>query len=321
MTKDVIYQQKKNDIPDALPDDPKGWSVGEKLFDATAYIGFQGIANAAISMAFGDWVHNGWRKDKAGNLIGEAQQEKLASRKVYNFIYTGAEKLAAPLEPIFGKSQTIKLNGAVEYKGAINFTRRFMQGGVLGIGGWLMLPIVKKLEDNKVGIVNYFNRNLTEDTSDDHKTRAKLGDETKQTWIGLLGGRTVAFFLPITIGAALLEPLSKRTGEDFFETMSNFQRDKLGIKPEKFFRKMSVMRGKDWSYQLAGELFYTTIGVTTLYIVSKAISRAVGNGYENGETAAVEPALVKDERAILPATTVSQVTQQEAMTQASRAII
>lgn len=277
MTQDDIYEHKKNDIPSAAQD-VKHWTIGEKLFDGLTYVGLQGVANAALSIVFADWVHNNWNRPN----LPSAQQEQLASKKVYNLVYKGAEKFAKTLEPFLGKSIATIENGKPVYKGAIKYSRYMFQGGVLGIGGWAMLPLIKVLEDNKIPIVNSINRQLTSDTDDDNKTRSNLGDDTKQTWLGLLGGRSVAFVMPLAIGAALLDPLSKRTGEDFLLTLSNFSRDKLKLKPEKFIRNMSVVRGKEWSYQLAGEVFYTAIGVATLYVVSKAISRAMGS---KGDTA------------------------------------
>lgn len=245
---------------------------GEYIFDTVSYIGIGGVVNAAISIAFSDWVHNAWTK------LPPEQQASHASKKVFDFIYgTNAETLAKPLQGWLGEAKKItNAAGQVEYLGALKHTQRFMQGAVLGSGGWIVLPVIKYLEDHKQSFVNYFNGG-----SNNAKDDVEMGDKVKQTWTGLLGGRTVSFLTPLFVAAPILDVYQKKTGTDIFQAMGEFSRDYLHIKPEKFVKGMTEARGKELSYQLAGETFYTAIGITVLYTLSKMISSRIQAKEEN----------------------------------------
>ncbi len=245
---------------------PHTRTTGDAVFDAATYIGIGGVVNAAFSMAFSDWVHNHWPK------LPQSEQAASPAKKVYDFIYNSGEALSKPLEPFLGKNNIIThTNGAKEFQGAIKYSRRFMQGAVLGAGGWAMLPLIKAMEDHKPAIVDYINGTSTTPES----TRRVTTDDTKQSWTSLLGGRTFAFLTPLLVAAPILEVYQKKTGHDIFESISDFSRDTLHIKPENFVKNMQVTRGKEISYQLAGEAFYTVIGVTVLYTISKLISQTL----------------------------------------------
>lgn len=252
---------------DATPQ-PHTRTTGDVVFDAATYIGIGGVVNAALSMAFSDWVHNSWQK------LPAAQQAHNSAKAVYNFIYDGGEALSKPLEPLLGQSKTSTLaNGAKEFEGAIKYSRRFMQGAVLGAGGWAVLPLIKMAEDHKSAITDYINGTSTAPEATTHAPASQSLGDTKQTWSGLLGGRVFAFLTPLLVAAPILDHYQKKTGRDIFESISDFSRDTLHIKPENFVKDMSVARGKEWSYQLAGEAFYTVIGVSVLYTISKLISQ------------------------------------------------
>ncbi len=249
---------------------------GENAFDLVTYVGLGGIANAAISLYISDWVHNAWRR------LPAAEQEHAAAKKAFDFVYKSAETLSKPLEPVIGENQKLTGNGAPHYEGAIKYTRRFMQGCAIGAGGWLMIPFIKKLEDNKVELVNWYNQNLTAETGDDHQTRSKLGDDTRQTWIGLFTGRAVAFLGAITVGAWMIEAISKHKGRDWFDSLTDIKRDTLKLKPEKLFKNMSPRRGREVSYQIVGETVFTAIATAVMYVVSKAVSRTARPEADNG---------------------------------------
>lgn len=249
--------------PEAPQPESSRRTTGDVIFDAATYIGVGGFVNAGLSMVFSDWVHNSWQK------VPLAEQANHSAKRVYDFIYHGSEALSKPLEPVLGKNNIIThASGAKEFVGAIKYSRRFMQGAVLGAGGWAVLVPIKWMEDHKPAIVDYING-----TSTAPEATQKVSAGDKQSWGSLLGGRTFAFFTPLLAAAPILDVYQKKTGRDIFEAISDFSRDTLHIKPENWVKDMPAARGKEWSYQLAGEAFYTAIGVTVLYTISKLISQ------------------------------------------------
>lgn len=244
---------------------------GEKTFDLLAYWGVGGLLNAALSLKFFKYTHYEWEK------LGETEQATHWGKRIHDFMYDGAAKLSKPLEPLLGEGKMV--NGKTV--GALKHSQRFMLGSILGLGGWAVLAGIKPMEDNKKEIVGSLN-----DLHGYQPTEAQievLENEPKQSWASLLGGRTVAFFTPILAAMPIMDMYEKWRGQEIFDDVADVARRNFGdtLRLEKYVSGMTRDAGRQWTKTIIAEGFYTTIGVTVLYGMSKLLAGSGNDPYKN----------------------------------------
>lgn len=249
-------QESKTHKPDVKK------TPGEKSFDLLTYWGIGGLLNAALSLKFFKYTHYEWEN------LSAAEQATHKGKQIHDMMYDWAAKLSKPLEPILGEGKIVDGKAV----GALKHSQRFMLGSILGLGGWAVLAGIKPLEDNKAKVVESLNDIHGFDMSEAQKK--ELRNEPKQSWGSLLGGRTMAFFTPILAAAPIMDVYEKMRGQEIFDDLADITRRNFGgtLRLEKYIPNMTREAGRQWTKTGLAEAFYTSIGVTVLYGMSKVIA-------------------------------------------------
>lgn len=247
----------------------KTW--GEKRFNLVTYGGWALLGNEAVSLAITESV----KKNADG------------SPRIANGLYTKFENLFKKSEPFLKNNKFLQsLGDYVAGSGERKLTPRLPYLLVATIGGMLVVPFVKKREDNKGEIVRKLDLKHYGDRSEkDSKlieAHKEMDDAPKQSWSSLWKGRiaTVAaaaiadfsFGWPDALTTKLFKGNSTYQKYASLERISDVVADKVSTQAEKTFN-LSEGAKNHWK-KVAGNgtwLLTLSTSLTVLFYASSKL--------------------------------------------------
>lgn len=185
----------------AHPKRPKTW--GEHLFNASTYAGVTWIVNEGISTVF-------------GNAIDPASATKATTGRWNGKFNAAVDWMHANANPMKWERSTMN---------------RGMRVLWLCMGGNLLVPVVKYLEDNKGSLVRRADKVLENRVGQDavalERAHKEMDEAPKQSWGSLIKGRLVVMGLALGLGLAAGDdksPTTKWLAGTRFDKYSNMER-------------------------------------------------------------------------------------------------